>query len=67
MITEIELVRKYIEDQYEVLSNQRDIIRKYDRLCRILASALESETGMAAASFIEWAMIKVDEIDGETA
>lgn len=67
MLSQIETVRKYVEDQRQVVFKQTGIIGKYDRLVRVLAFALETETGMASAEWIEWAKSKVAEIDGETA
>lgn len=67
MASQIETVRKYIEDQRNVVVKQHEIIAKYDRLVRMLAFALETETGMASTEWIDWAKSKISEIDGETA
>lgn len=67
MLSQIETVRKYIEDQRNIVFKQHGIIAKYDRLVRMLAFALETETGMASAEWIGWAKSKISEIDGETA
>jgi len=67
VLSHVETVRKYVEDQRNVIFKQQGIIAKYDRLVRILAFALEIETGMASAEWIGWAKSKISEIDGETA